>query len=154
MRSAFLLVAFAFALPALAVSARPRLEVAVLEARTHADGQWFGENAYHFRIAGLQPHHLDGKTLTWTLSVKRKNAKWSTAKAWLMGKQTVNQGVVPDMAFALLYRSFAKAKFQPGDHVASVVATTADGREVYRGYIAFDLPPDGRHAYRPDQLLR
>lgn len=154
MRAAMLLAVLALSAPAAAVRERPRLEVAVLEARTHADGQWFGENAYHFRIGGLKPHALDGQSLTWTLSIKRKNAKWSTARAWAMGKQTVQQGVVPDMAFALLYRSLAKAGFRSGDHVAAVVATTTDGREVYRGVIKFDLPADGRHAYRPGELLR
>lgn len=151
---AALLLACALAPPAAAVGVRPKLEVAVLEARTHVDGQWFGENAYHFRVAGLRPHGLDGHTLTWTISVKRKGAKWTTAKAWLMGKQKVEQGIVSDMAFALLYRSLAKAKLRAGDHVAAVVATTDDGREVYRGEVAFDLPRDGRHAYRPDELLR
>jgi hypothetical protein len=154
MRAALVLLVLALALPSLAVSTRPRLEVAMLEARTHVDGQWFGENAYHFRVSGLAPRNLDDKTLHWTLSIKRKGAKWSSAKAWAMGKQTVKHGVVADMAFAILYRSLAKAKLRPGDHDAAIVATTAEGLEVYRGVIAFELPAEGRHAYRPDELLR
>ena len=46
------------------------------------------------------------------------------------------------------------AKLRPGDHDAAIVATTAEGLEVYRGAIAFELPAEGRHAYRPDELLR
>lgn len=154
MRARALLLACLVALPASAAGVRPKLEVAVVEARTHVDGQWFGENAYHFRVAGLRPHGLDGQTLTWTLSVKRKGAKWNSAKAWLMGKQKVEQGIVSDMAFALLYRSLAKAKLRPGEHVAAMVATIEGGREVFRGEVAFELPTDGRHAYRPDELVR
>lgn len=154
MRIAAIILALALALPVAAAGVRPHLDVAVLEARTHADGQWFGENAYHFRVAGMQPYGLDGQIITWTLSVKRKNARWSTAKAWLMGKQKVDHGLISDMAFALLYRSLAKAKLRSGEHVASIVATTENGREVYRGEVSFDLPADGRHAYRPDELQR
>lgn len=154
MRLPTVVLALVIAMPAAAAGVRPSLDVAVVEARTHADGQWFGENAYHFRVAGLRPHGLDGKTIAWTLSIKRKNAKWSTAKAWLMGKQKVERGVISDMAFALLYRSFAKAKLRPGEHVAAIVATIDGGREVYRGQVFFELPAEGRHAYRPRDLLR
>ncbi|OGQ26712.1 MAG: hypothetical protein A2138_23255 [Deltaproteobacteria bacterium RBG_16_71_12] len=154
MRLGALALACMLALPTSAAGVRPKLEVAVLEARTHVDGQWFGENAYHFRVAGLRPHGLDGKTLTWTLSVKRKGTKWRAAKSWLMGKQRVEHGIVSDMAFALLYRSLAKAKLRPGEHVAAIVAAVDGGREVYRGEVAFELPTDGRHAYRPDELQR
>jgi cytochrome c553 len=71
-------------------------------------------------------------------------------KPWAMGKQKVMVGgIVPDFAFALLYRSMAKAKMKPGEHVAALVATTDDGREVYRGEIGFNLPANGRHAYDP-----
>lgn len=154
MRMVALVFACVLAVPALAVGVRPHLDVAVLEARTHVDGQWFGENAYHFRVAGLRPHNLDGRTLTWTIAIKPKGAKWTAAKAWLMGKQKVEQGIVSDMAFALLFRSLAKAKVRAGEQVAAITAVTDDGREVYRGEVAFELPATGRHAYRPDELLR
>jgi len=154
MRVVSLLFVCVLALPALAVGLRPHLDVAVLEARTHVDGQWFGEDAYHFRVAGLRPHALDGRTLTWTITIKPQGAKWKGAKAWLMGKQKVEQGIVSDMAFALLYRSLAKAKIRPGAHVAAITAVTDEGREVYRGEVVFELPTTGRHAYQPDELLR
>ena len=128
---------------------KPTVSVALLEASTHPDARWFGENAYLFKAAGVTASGLEGHTLTWTLEVKRKLAAWKTAKSWLVTKQKVTSAQLPIVTFGLIYRSLAKAKLQPGEHVAAFVATDDTGRVVYRGELGFNLPASGKNAYIP-----
>lgn len=145
-----LLLTLLLAVPTLANrSVSPAIHVALLEARTHPDTHWFGEKAYLFRVAGITAEGLDGKKVTWTLSVKRKLAAWGTAKVWIMSKQNASS---PEVAYALIYRNMAKAKMLPGEHTARMTATDEAGREVYRGEVAFVIPAAGPNAYRPSDF--
>jgi hypothetical protein len=145
MSTAFVLVA--------ALAAAPSIQVQLVEARTHLDSHWYGEKAFLFRMAGLKAQELDGKKIVWTLEVKRKLAEWSTAKRWAVSEQTVYGNVVNDVAYALTYRNLAKAKFQPGEHVAAFVGRV-EGVDVFRTEIRFVLPALGPNAYDPRAYRR
>ena len=131
-------------------SADPALDVNMLEARTHPDTHWYGERAYLFRAAGITEHGLEGHTITWVIEVKRKLADWKTAKSWLVVKQKIAPHTpVPDVSFGLIYRSMAKAKMQPGEHVARFTATDETGRALFVREVPFNLPAAGPNAYDP-----
>lgn len=149
-------VGFASFAPPAAAQGKPKpsLSVRMIEARTHPDSRWFGENAYHFRVVDVNAANLEGETLTWNLHVKRKLGDWKKAWVWTMDSQKVMAAKPRDVAYALLYRNLAKAKFQPGEHVAAIVATLSDGKTVvFRGEIAFNLPATGVNAYRPSDFV-
>ena len=133
-----------------ALAAAPSVDVNMLEARTHPDTHWYGERAYLFRAAGITARDLKGHTISWTLDVKRKLAGWKSAHSWLLAKQKVAaDGALPDVSFGLIYRSMAKAKMQPGEHVAAFVAVDENGKEVFRREVPFLLPATGPNAYNP-----
>jgi hypothetical protein len=131
----------------------PSVDVNMLEARTHPDTHWYGERAYLFRAAGITQHNLEGHTVTWTLDVKRKLQDWKTAKSWLLAKQKIAPNEpVPDVSFGLIYRSMAKAKMQPGEHVARFKATDEYGHELFSREVPFNLPAAGPNAYNPREF--
>jgi hypothetical protein len=131
----------------------PTVTASLVEARTHIDSHWYGEKAFLFRMQGLTAHGLDGKTIIWTLDVKRKLADWSTAKSWLVAKQPVTSAGLYDIAYALTYRNMAKAKFVPGEHVAKFTGKV-DGVDVFTTEIRFVLPALGPNAYDPRQFKK